>query len=177
MGGTGRPLGKTFFLHCQRRHPELPKIPTYLSVRLPPSRCHVLVFGGFNFLSAPGSVCGRAVVSVGGGGSVRFCPRRYRCLRLGVGVGWGRCLLACVVWCGGLGGRLVRGGVLCCGVLWWRLFFPHYGGATRRGRVRPSVSFPWVSTRGTRASSFSIRPGGAYARIKHPRRTHSGWPR
>ena len=30
MGGTGRPLGKTFFLHCQRRHPELPKIPTYL---------------------------------------------------------------------------------------------------------------------------------------------------
>ena len=28
MGGTGRPLGKTFFLHCQRRHPELPKIPT-----------------------------------------------------------------------------------------------------------------------------------------------------
>ena len=30
MGGTGRPPGKTFFLHCQRRHPELPKIPTYL---------------------------------------------------------------------------------------------------------------------------------------------------
>ena len=30
MGGTGRPLGKTFFLHCQRRHPGLPKIPTYL---------------------------------------------------------------------------------------------------------------------------------------------------
>ena len=30
MGGTGRPLGKTFFLRCQRRHPELPKIPTYL---------------------------------------------------------------------------------------------------------------------------------------------------
>ena len=30
MGGTGRPLGKTFFLHRQRRHPELPKIPTYL---------------------------------------------------------------------------------------------------------------------------------------------------
>ena len=30
MRGTGRPLGKTFFLHCQRRHPELPKIPTYL---------------------------------------------------------------------------------------------------------------------------------------------------
>ena len=27
---TGRPLGKTFFLHCQRRHPELPKTPTYL---------------------------------------------------------------------------------------------------------------------------------------------------
>ena len=26
----GRPLGKTFFLLCQRRHPELPKIPTYL---------------------------------------------------------------------------------------------------------------------------------------------------
>ena len=22
------PLGKTFFLHCQRRHPELPTIPT-----------------------------------------------------------------------------------------------------------------------------------------------------
>ena len=32
MGGTGRPLGKTFFLQCQRRHPELPKIPTYLVV-------------------------------------------------------------------------------------------------------------------------------------------------
>ena len=30
MGGTGRPLGKTFFLQCQRRHPQLPKIPTYL---------------------------------------------------------------------------------------------------------------------------------------------------
>ena len=28
--GTGRPLGKTFFLHCQRRHPKLSKIPTYL---------------------------------------------------------------------------------------------------------------------------------------------------
>ena len=33
VGGTGRPLGKTFFLHCQRRHPELPKIPTYLFLR------------------------------------------------------------------------------------------------------------------------------------------------
>ena len=32
MGGTGCPLGKTFFLHCQRRHPELPKIPTYLAL-------------------------------------------------------------------------------------------------------------------------------------------------
>ena len=32
MGGTGRPLGKTFFLQSQRRHPELPKIPTYLPV-------------------------------------------------------------------------------------------------------------------------------------------------
>ena len=30
VGGTGRPLGKTFFLQCQRRHPELPKIPIYL---------------------------------------------------------------------------------------------------------------------------------------------------
>ena len=30
MRGTGCPLGKTFFLLCQRRHPELPKIPTYL---------------------------------------------------------------------------------------------------------------------------------------------------
>ena len=30
MGGTGRSLGKTFLLHCQRRHPEFPKIPTYL---------------------------------------------------------------------------------------------------------------------------------------------------
>ena len=34
MGGTGRPLGKTFFLQCQRRHPELPKIPTYLPTLL-----------------------------------------------------------------------------------------------------------------------------------------------
>ena len=32
MGGTGCPLGKTFFLPCQRRHPELPKIPTYLPI-------------------------------------------------------------------------------------------------------------------------------------------------
>ena len=30
LGRTGRPLGRTFLLHCQRRHPELPKIPTYL---------------------------------------------------------------------------------------------------------------------------------------------------
>ena len=30
MGGTGRPLGKIFFQYCQWRHPELPKIPTYL---------------------------------------------------------------------------------------------------------------------------------------------------
>ena len=30
VGGTGCPLGKTFFLHCQMMHPELPKIPTYL---------------------------------------------------------------------------------------------------------------------------------------------------
>ena len=30
MRGIGRPPGKTFFLQCQRRHPELPKIPTYL---------------------------------------------------------------------------------------------------------------------------------------------------
>ena len=31
VGGTGRPLGRTFFLHRQGRHPELPQIPTYLS--------------------------------------------------------------------------------------------------------------------------------------------------
>ena len=30
VGGTQRPLSKTFFLHCQSRHPELPKMPTYL---------------------------------------------------------------------------------------------------------------------------------------------------
>ena len=30
MGGTGCPLGKTFFLHCQRRYPELQNIPTYV---------------------------------------------------------------------------------------------------------------------------------------------------
>ena len=30
VGGTGSPPGKTFLLHCQRRHPELRKIPTYL---------------------------------------------------------------------------------------------------------------------------------------------------
>ena len=29
VGGTGRPLDKTFFLQRQRRPPELPKIPTY----------------------------------------------------------------------------------------------------------------------------------------------------
>ena len=35
VGGTGRPLGKTFFLHCQRRHRELLKIPTYLPTSPP----------------------------------------------------------------------------------------------------------------------------------------------
>ena len=30
MGETGRPLRKTFFLHCQERHPEVFKIPTCL---------------------------------------------------------------------------------------------------------------------------------------------------
>ena len=34
MGGTGRSLGKTFLLHCQRRHPELLKVPTYLLQQL-----------------------------------------------------------------------------------------------------------------------------------------------
>ena len=57
----------------------------------------------------------------------------------------GYCLLAPVVWCGGLGGRLVCGGLLCCGVWCWLLFFTHYRGETRRDRVRPSVSSPWVS--------------------------------
>ena len=33
VGGSGRPLGKTFFLQCPRRHPELPKIPTYLPLQ------------------------------------------------------------------------------------------------------------------------------------------------
>ena len=33
VGGTGRPLGKTVFLHCQRRHPELPMTPTYLPTK------------------------------------------------------------------------------------------------------------------------------------------------
>ena len=32
MGGTGRPLGNPSFLQCQRRHPELLKIPTYLPI-------------------------------------------------------------------------------------------------------------------------------------------------
>ena len=31
VGGPGRPLGKNFFLHRQTRHPEMPKIPSYLS--------------------------------------------------------------------------------------------------------------------------------------------------
>ena len=44
MGGTGCPVGKTFFLHCQRRHPELPKIPTYLPR------------GGIERLQRPGSL-------------------------------------------------------------------------------------------------------------------------
>ena len=30
IGQWEGPLSKTFFLHCQRRHPELPKTPTYL---------------------------------------------------------------------------------------------------------------------------------------------------
>ena len=41
MGGTGRPLGKTFFLQCQRRDPELPKIPTYLPTPLLTGQSHV----------------------------------------------------------------------------------------------------------------------------------------
>ena len=57
----------------------------------------------------------------------------------------GFCLLVCVVWRSGLGGQLVCGGLLCCSVSCWWLFFPHYRGATRRDRVRPSVSFPLVS--------------------------------
>ena len=32
--GQDGPFGKTFFLQCQRRHPELPKIPTYLPLLL-----------------------------------------------------------------------------------------------------------------------------------------------
>ena len=35
VGGTGLFLGKTFFLLCQRRHPELPKKPTNLPTYLP----------------------------------------------------------------------------------------------------------------------------------------------
>ena len=34
VGGTLRPLGKTLFLHCQRRHPELPTISTYRPLSL-----------------------------------------------------------------------------------------------------------------------------------------------
>ena len=41
--------------------------------------------------------------------------------------------------------KLVCGGLLCCGILCWRLFVPHYRGATRRGQVRSSVNFLWVS--------------------------------
>ena len=40
VGGTGRPLDKTFFLYCQRRHPELPKIPTHPPLYFP--YCHGL---------------------------------------------------------------------------------------------------------------------------------------
>ena len=46
MGRTARPLGKTFFLQCQERHPELPKIPSYLPllVSLVCHRlCHLMV--------------------------------------------------------------------------------------------------------------------------------------
>ena len=55
------------------------------------------------------------------------------------------CLLAFGVWCGGLGALLVCGGLPFCAVSCWRLFFPDYRGATRRGRVRRLVSFPPVS--------------------------------
>ena len=41
VGGTARPLDKTFFLHYQRRHPELPKIPTYLPTCDTPRSWHV----------------------------------------------------------------------------------------------------------------------------------------
>ena len=41
--GQDVPLGKTFFLLGQRRHPELPKIPTYLraqcAVQTTPEAC------------------------------------------------------------------------------------------------------------------------------------------
>ena len=57
VGGTGCPLGKTFFLHCQRRHPELPKIPTYLPplppVVLLPRRSPVMPGGRPSLLSPP----------------------------------------------------------------------------------------------------------------------------
>ena len=36
MGGTGCPLGNTFFLHCQTRHSELLKLSTYLPVHAHP---------------------------------------------------------------------------------------------------------------------------------------------
>ena len=75
MGGTGRPLGKTFFLQCQRRHPELPKIPTYLPRGSPPLRS-----GGGGIRSGP-HVCllpsrgSPPLQSGGGGGGIRSGPQ------------------------------------------------------------------------------------------------------
>ena len=77
MEGTGLPVGKTFFLHCQRRHPKLPRIPTYL----PPSlgQPGVGVLGeraddssqvadkGHGFLLHSGGVGGKTSVLVGQG--------------------------------------------------------------------------------------------------------------
>ena len=55
MGGTGRPLGKTFFLQCQRRHPELPKIPTYLYHLL---WVYFVTVSEFSYLARPYPVSG-----------------------------------------------------------------------------------------------------------------------
>ena len=143
MGGTGRLFGKTFFLQCQRRHPELPKIPTYLPRGWVPSgRALVDRDGGWCCLAPVpvpwfGACCARSP-------GLRH-PAAVLAWHLSVCLGCGRrrASLACLVAPRGAP-RLVRSGhSRCSGRLSRRRgAFPQPGGWGPR--------LYWAGARGTR---------------------------